>query len=384
MPTKFPEIFAALSAPFHQNDVRERDGQGRNKLSYITARTAMNRLDEVLGPENWQFSLTPWSDSGLIGTLRIRLPDDTIVEKSDVGGRAGMKAQDDDAKSAASDCLKRCAAMVGVARYLYNDGQVQFGNGQPQAPARDASTFTERMVDWCREHGHSHRLSALAVASFQTEPANLTEEQARLIWKILKDAKPVANLQQPPPRKEPPAQMPAVEQQQPGRNANGNPVTFGWPHSGAALFRWLKNIDESFKTEVLNLIKAEFCGSHLEAAKRWDTQIVSWAPEQVNEAALYAAGIVSKLPGYSGEWDAKLPKSAIVLRDEIWLAAAKLGDQLNETPTAEWIAKTVIRYADSLSAQFNGETISDFALCDNQALLAAILEMIQSDLIDSK
>jgi len=50
--TQFPDLFAALAAPFEPQEVRVRS-QGGRQLSYITARTAMNRLDDVLGPENW-------------------------------------------------------------------------------------------------------------------------------------------------------------------------------------------------------------------------------------------------------------------------------------------------------------------------------------------
>ena len=50
--TQFPELFAALGASFESQTVRVRSQAGR-QLHYITARTAMNRLDSVLGPENW-------------------------------------------------------------------------------------------------------------------------------------------------------------------------------------------------------------------------------------------------------------------------------------------------------------------------------------------
>jgi hypothetical protein len=50
--TQFPDLFAALAAPFEAHEVRTRT-QGTRQVHYITARTAMNRLDSVLGPENW-------------------------------------------------------------------------------------------------------------------------------------------------------------------------------------------------------------------------------------------------------------------------------------------------------------------------------------------
>jgi len=50
--TQHPDLFAALAAPFEPHELKMRSQQGR-QLQYITARTAMNRLDNVLGPENW-------------------------------------------------------------------------------------------------------------------------------------------------------------------------------------------------------------------------------------------------------------------------------------------------------------------------------------------
>lgn len=137
--TRFPEIFNRLMEPFHPVDVRSRSGSDGKQFSYITARTAQNRLDDVLGPENWEFSIRPWDNSALIGTLTVTFPDGTKVSKSAVGGRAGMKAQDDDAKSAASDCLKCCASMLGVGRYLYKDGVPTFDSEPEPAPVPAAA-----------------------------------------------------------------------------------------------------------------------------------------------------------------------------------------------------------------------------------------------------
>lgn len=124
MSTAHAEIFAALAAPFDK--VKSRPGTGGQQLYYLSARQIENRLDEVLGPENWDFELFGWGENALIGTLVIRLPDGSVVRKSNVGGKADMKASDDETKSAASDCLKRCAELVGIGRSLYQDGVPAF------------------------------------------------------------------------------------------------------------------------------------------------------------------------------------------------------------------------------------------------------------------
>ncbi len=48
--TKYPDLFAALAAPFEPHEVKIKPTRSGVQLHYITARTAMNRLDSVLGP----------------------------------------------------------------------------------------------------------------------------------------------------------------------------------------------------------------------------------------------------------------------------------------------------------------------------------------------
>ncbi len=125
--TKFPDLFAALAAPFDQNEIKTRPAQGggHRVLHYITARTAMNRLDSVLGPENWWDEYAP-SENSVLCKLSIRLPDGSVVTKADAGGYAGMADSGDDDKSGFSDSFKRACAKFGVARYLYRDGVPKF------------------------------------------------------------------------------------------------------------------------------------------------------------------------------------------------------------------------------------------------------------------
>jgi len=123
--TKFPDLFAALAAPFENHEVKLRSAPGGRQLHYITARTAMNRLDSVLGPENWWDEYTPLENS-VVCKLTVRLPDGSTVTKCDAGGYAGMADSGDDDKSGFSDAFKRAAAKFGVARYLYRDGVPSF------------------------------------------------------------------------------------------------------------------------------------------------------------------------------------------------------------------------------------------------------------------
>jgi len=82
-------------------------------LAYIDARDVMDRLDEVLGMENWQcrYSHTATKTVCEIG-VRIK---DEWVWKSNGAGDTAVEAD----KGALSDAFKRTAVLWGVGRYLY-------------------------------------------------------------------------------------------------------------------------------------------------------------------------------------------------------------------------------------------------------------------------
>ena len=131
--TKHPDLFAALASPFDPSEVKERRA-GNRQVPYVTARTVMNRLDNVLGPENWWDEFIPGENSVLC-RLTIRMPDGQLLTKADAGGYAGMDDSGDDDKSGYSDAFKRAAVKFGAARYLYRDGVPQYLGDAAEAPS---------------------------------------------------------------------------------------------------------------------------------------------------------------------------------------------------------------------------------------------------------
>ncbi|WP_406693430.1 Rad52/Rad22 family DNA repair protein [Singulisphaera sp. Ch08] len=213
--TQHPDLFAALAAPFDAQEIKLRSQTGR-QLHYITARTVMNRLDTVLGPENWWDHYVPGENS-VMCELTIRLPDGSTLTKSDAGGYAGMADSGDDDKSGYSDAFKRTAVKFGVARYLYRDGVPAFV--QERTPGIE---------------------QALAVTETQGSPA------------------------------------PAPSQ---GRSAtttahgNGGP-----PRSGKALFAWTKDQEQRYSVGLLKYLNSwaklqEFPGRMVD----WDAEQVTLA-----------------------------------------------------------------------------------------------------------
>jgi len=82
-------------------------------LAYIDARHVMDRLDEVMGAENWKDKYyTDGSTTMCKLSLRI---DDEWITKEDGAGDTKMESE----KGALSDALKRAAVKWGIGRYLY-------------------------------------------------------------------------------------------------------------------------------------------------------------------------------------------------------------------------------------------------------------------------
>lgn len=116
------KIAQALFAPFPVEMVgwkaqtTTRDGSRALAVAYVDARAVQDRLDSVVGPENWS------DDYRVLGTQSGSFGAEIVVEcrltvlgvtKSDVG-------VGEDHKSAYSDAFKRAAVKFGIGRFLYS------------------------------------------------------------------------------------------------------------------------------------------------------------------------------------------------------------------------------------------------------------------------
>lgn len=119
--TNWREVTAKLRAQFPAHAVscrigaRTKDKKKAIPLWYIDARDAMSRLDDVVGPENWQRRY-PWSDGKrLCCEVGIRVGGEWIW-KSDGAGETQVEAE----KGAFSDAFKRACVNWGIGQYLYD------------------------------------------------------------------------------------------------------------------------------------------------------------------------------------------------------------------------------------------------------------------------
>lgn len=115
--------FERLREPFPASEVRWRLAQtGKGKsgiwakcLAYLDTRSIQDRLDFVVGPENWKNEFTAGPAGGVLCGLSIRV-DGEWITKYDVGENTDYEA----IKGGVSDAEKRAAVQWGIGRYLYD------------------------------------------------------------------------------------------------------------------------------------------------------------------------------------------------------------------------------------------------------------------------
>lgn len=122
-------LLKELQRPFIPEDIEWRiQSWGKHQsgdywaqvLAYVTNRAIQNRLDDVVGPMNWQNEFKDWhGDSQLCGiSIRLEDPSDTLdawVTKWDGAECTNIEA----IKGGLSDAMKRAAVQWGIGRYLY-------------------------------------------------------------------------------------------------------------------------------------------------------------------------------------------------------------------------------------------------------------------------
>jgi hypothetical protein len=116
-----PVAEAGLKAPFAPNKIKWRAadfrGNQSSALLYLDARDVMDRLDEVVGINNWMTEYTD-IENRCVCKLSVRYDNDfDWVLKSDLGTQSTFEGD----KGMYSDALKRAAVQHGIGRYLYDD-----------------------------------------------------------------------------------------------------------------------------------------------------------------------------------------------------------------------------------------------------------------------
>ena len=146
-----------LSKPFDASKVSWRIGNTNAKklgvkpwqatkgsaLAYIDARDVMERLDSVVGMENWQCR---YPFQGCC-ELSIKIGDSWIT-KSNMAGETQVEAE----KGQASDAFKRAAVLFGIGRYLYDLPFIWIDLDNGSISDNQRKSLSERLAKWQEQY----------------------------------------------------------------------------------------------------------------------------------------------------------------------------------------------------------------------------------------
>jgi len=147
------EIRKGLGKPFTPDKIKRFAGaeikQGANAgkclwFPYVDARDVFDRLDEVVGPENWSdaSSIVDATTKAVACTLSLFGVSKTDVGYPNAAADAG-NAQMEPLKAAYSDAVKRAAVRWGVGRHLYDMTPIMLPRGQRPKSAAAAANGDE-------------------------------------------------------------------------------------------------------------------------------------------------------------------------------------------------------------------------------------------------
>lgn len=132
---RLADFFAADDIEFKPIAVSKKTGKAL-AAAYITNRAVMQRLDDVVGPGNWQNEYRPGPSGGVVCGLSVRVVREDgssdWVTKWDGADNTDVEA----VKGGLSDSMRRAAVHWGIGRYLY-------GFPQQWVPIDDYGKFAQ-------------------------------------------------------------------------------------------------------------------------------------------------------------------------------------------------------------------------------------------------
>lgn len=263
--TSYPAIWNDLAAEFEDSLVCHRPIKG-GTVAYITARTAMNRLDKVMGFENWwdEYERDAFGGDNVVCKLTIRLPDGQLVTKCDAGAPGNTGDEGDDDKGAFSDAFKRAAVKFGIGRHLYRDGV--WLAPRPGSTAVGPPPVVEP----------ASPAAGRAMPSPST-PSHSPSPQARAS-RSSRESRP--------------------SQANPPYHNGGERPDDRLPISGGQLFRWLKSLDEQHDVGIFKYVNS------WAKLQEFPEMMRSWDVDQVNRAVAEARRKLDSLLQPAGRGDA--------------------------------------------------------------------------------
>lgn len=196
METDVKEMLRKLAAPFPESAVKWRsalcgiNGKGEPfalVVPYVDARAIQDRLDQVVGAENWMAEYRQGANNGTMCKLSLRI-NGQFVSKEDGADLSEIEP----IKGGISNSFRRASVVWGIGRYLYKLNQM-YGivseNGQYKGSAKNRGTN-----EWVNFRWNPPRLPAFAVPESNLKVLNGDKSVPAASAPV----KPVTRTAQPP------------------------------------------------------------------------------------------------------------------------------------------------------------------------------------------
>jgi len=179
-----------LTKPFRQDQLKQRKGNLGKTLIYVDIAAVIERLNEAC--DTWNFEVIKYEVQDGEAIVLGKLTADGVVKMTFGGSNLTVDREGsivsiaDDLKAAASDALKKCASLLGVALELYGGSRKDETDEVPRerAPLTPAERITTRQLAalgaTCKRQGipHGELLSMIAARTGKGELAHLTRHEA--------------------------------------------------------------------------------------------------------------------------------------------------------------------------------------------------------------
>jgi hypothetical protein len=186
------EVRAKLERPFDQRYIKERPGSFGKSLSYVESANIIARLNEAF-ESDWSFEVVEYQQLSNEVVVLGKLSAAGVVKMQIGNSRIAMDRNGeplsigDSIKAAASDCIRKCASLLGIALDLWGELEV------PVESTADTATAGTAMADTAREEPKEETPKAkpprtdMASMSGNLGANRISKDQLSQIKKLRKD-----------------------------------------------------------------------------------------------------------------------------------------------------------------------------------------------------
>jgi hypothetical protein len=208
------KVLERASMPFKPDEVEftvkatSRDRRKALMVAHLTARSVMDRLDEMVGEgllESWTSTFEVVERGtvkvrtrdgeredpfyAVVARIHLELPGGKVLVKEDVG-------EGDTLKGAFSDALKRAAVHLGIGRYLYRLGEmwVDLPEGKDYPSEEELRKLRAKLRDLTKEEAKEEKPQAKPQPQAQPKPQEEDKKAKELKERIHKGDTLIAEL----------------------------------------------------------------------------------------------------------------------------------------------------------------------------------------------